>query len=154
MVIIEDTRQKINKHAKKNADLFEMGVRVIRCKLPVGDYAVFPSVSVDTKENISEIAANLCGSSKERKRFTRECKMAKDLGCKLYVLIEDNHYKAISDLFGKTIWLMQGRLIPGTQLAQAMEIMQERYGVKFLFCSPDNSAEWIQYLLAKGCNHE
>lgn len=154
MVIIEDTRQKINKHAKKNADLFEMGVRVIRCKLPVGDYAVFPSVSVDTKENISEIAANLCGSSKERKRFTRECKMAKDLGCKLYVLIEDNHYKAISDLFGKPIWLMQGRSIPGTQLAQAMEIMQERYGVKFLFCSPDNSAEWIQYLLAKGCSHE
>ncbi|MCQ2771211.1 MAG: hypothetical protein MJ236_05375, partial [Clostridia bacterium] len=69
MIIIEDSRQQKNKHELKHSHFNEMGVELIRCKLPFGDYAKVPSVSVDTKANMLEIAQNI-GS--DHKRFKSE----------------------------------------------------------------------------------
>ena len=148
--IIEDTRQKPNNHVKKHADFTDIfHTRIIRSKLVVGDYALPPKRSIDTKQDISEIAANMCGSSIERKRFTRECKIAKDIGCQLFVLIEDKRFHSIDDLYGRDVWILSKpkRKIQGDQLAVAMLMMSERYGVEFLFCDPDDSAEVIYNLL-------
>ena len=78
-IIIEDTRQKDGKHQLKHIGFDNLGVDLLRCKLPFGDYALPPEVSVDTKENLEEIAGNLCGSRKERDRFIRECKAAAEI---------------------------------------------------------------------------
>ena len=90
MWIIEDTRQQNEKHEIKHAWFKDAGVQVIRCKLPFGDYALPPSIAVDTKKGLEEIANNICGSSSEHQRFKRECIAARDAGCHLYFLIEND----------------------------------------------------------------
>lgn len=149
--IIEDTRQKAEKHIEKNRKWSDDGVRVFRNKLIVGDYALPPSVSVDTKQDISEIAGNICGGLNERKRFIRECKIARDIGCKLIVLVEDKRFHAVPDLFGRDVWILSNpkRKIKGDQLATAMMMISERYGVEFRFCDPSDSANVIYDLLVK-----
>lgn len=51
MVIIEDTRQKSGQHELKHQCFEDMNVTLVRNMLPFGDYALPPSVSVDTKAN-------------------------------------------------------------------------------------------------------
>lgn len=154
--LIEDTRQKADKHKKKHTVWQSMGVEVIRCKLPFGDYAAPPKVAVDTKENISEIASNMCGTMAERKRFREECKAAKSAGCRLVFLIEDKRYNSIGDLYGKMVFIHNGngRTIPGDQLANAMQVMTSRYGVEFRFCSPDEAARCVLQILKEVDNGE
>ena len=77
MTILEDTRQKPGKHDVKAKAFQDAGMDVYRCKLPFGDYAPVPPVSIDTKRNIDEIAGNICG--KEHARFIREYKAARHL---------------------------------------------------------------------------
>ena len=145
--IIEDTRQQAGKHEQKHKYFEAEGVEIIRSKLPVGDYALAPSVSVDTKAGLHEIAANLCGDVAERQRFIRECKAARALGCELVILIENGKYKGPRDLIGREIKLKSGRTIKGEQLFRAMEITAARYGVRFEFCKPSESGRRIMEIL-------
>ena len=145
--IIEDTRQKTGKHENKHRYWDDAGTEWIRSALAFGDYWPAPKIAVDTKENIQEIASNMCGAVKERNRFREECKKAKSFGCKLIFLIEDSRYNEINDLWGEKIWIHTGQTIPGDQLAKAMMIMQERYGIEFWFCDPEESGRVIEELL-------
>ena len=86
MIIQEDTRQKAGKHDLKHDFFQKTNIGVVRCKLPFGDYAPIPPVSIDTKEDMEEIAQNICGGKGEHQRFIRECKAARDAGCKLVIL--------------------------------------------------------------------
>jgi hypothetical protein len=56
----------------------------------------------------------------------------------------------VTDLFGKTIKLSSGKVIPGEQLARAMMVMGERYGVGFEFGSPEETGKRIVELLTDG----
>ena len=147
VAIIEDTRQKAEKHAQKHETWRDDGDVVIRCKLPYGDYIKAPEVSVDTKQDIMEIAVNMCGNGREKKRFREECKLAKAAGARLIFLIEDDRISDISDLYGRSIWIPPGKTIPGDQLAQAMHTMSERYGCKFEFCRPEDAGRRVKELL-------
>lgn len=147
LTIIEDTRQKIAKHKAKHRYWDNVGYNVIRCALPFGDYTKPPPVAVDTKQDIQEICANMCGDALEKRRFATECKKAKDAGCKLIFLIEDKRFAQISDLYGKRIYLHNGMTIPGDQLATAMHTMSGRYGCAFVFCDPADAGEMIIKLL-------
>ena len=88
MVIIEDTRQQTGKHDIKHNWFVTHGISLVRCKLPWGDYAIAPKITIDTKRDMDEIAGNICG--KEHKRFINECKAARDAGCKLIILVEND----------------------------------------------------------------
>lgn len=149
-MIIEDTRQKAQNHALKNEYFKTNNISVLRSKLPYGDYALPPRVSVDTKQNILEIAQNMCGAAKEKQRFREECVLAQRAGAKLIILIEDGRFGGVTDLFGKTIRLSSGKVIPGEQLARAMAVMAERYGVRFEFCAPEETGKRIVELLEDG----
>lgn len=148
MQIIEDTRNKTGKHNTKHLYWSDNGDFIHRCKLPVGDYARPPKISIDTKENMSEIAGNIGG--KEHARFREECKLARDLGTHLIFLIEnEDGIQSIEDVAG---WknprrVYSPRCINGPRLQRAMLTMQERYGCEFLFCRPDQAAEIINKLL-------
>ena len=148
MWIIEDSRQKADKHDLKHESFSALDVNLVRCKLPWGDYANIPPISIDTKENMDEIAANICG--KEHTRFINECKAAKEAGCKLYILVENT--LGISDISEVHKWInpriiYSPNCVQGARLQKAMETIQERYGVSFQFCNPEESAQRIMELL-------
>lgn len=150
MVIIEDTRQKSGMHELKHSHFNEMGVQLVRNMLPFGDYAMPPSISVDTKANMEEIAQNI-GS--DHQRFKRECIAARDAGCQLIILVENT--EGISSVKDVHKWInpdliYRPRAITGERLQKAMITMSERYGVRFEFCEPEESAKRIIELLGVG----
>ena len=128
------------------------------------------SVAVDTKENIGEIINNICG--KAHGRFRDECILAQNNGVQLYILVEnEDGVSRIEDLYGwqnprlyrynkikymhnlgkwSHIKLPQKPPTDGRQLALSMLTMQERYGVRFLFCHPKEAGEKVVELLEDG----
>lgn len=147
MVILEDTAQKQGQHEIKHKAFEEMGVGIIRNKLPFGDYCLPPAISVDTKKNMDEIAMDI-GS--DHVRFKNECIKAKDAGCQLIILVENE--LGITDISQVHEWvnpsvIYRPKAITGPRLEKAMRTMTERYGVLFLFCSPAESAKKIIELL-------
>ena len=150
MVIIEDTRQTADKHLLKHASFDKDGDIIFRSRLLIGDYALPPKVVVDTKEDVTEIAYNMCGSVNEKQRFSTNCYTANLCGTRLVFLIEDSHFNEINDLIGRTIHLHNGMDIPGEQLAKAMYITMSRYGVEFRFCDKKDTASIIKEILTDG----
>lgn len=147
MTIIEDTRQKSGMHELKHQHFEEMGVELVRNMLPFGDYALPPSISVDTKADMAEIASNI-GS--DHKRFKRECIAARDAGCQLIILVENTDGIACVNDVHKWVnpeLIYRPRAITGDRLQKAMLTMNERYGVRFEFCRPEESAKRIMELL-------
>ena len=147
MVIIEDTRQQNGKHDIKHNWFVTHSISLVRCKLPFGDYAPPPKVSIDTKRSIDEIAENI---GNDHVRFKNECKAAQEAGCRLIVLVEND--LGITDVSQVHTWenprsVYSSRCIQGPRLQKAMETMHERYGVTFMFCTPEESAERILELL-------
>lgn len=153
MYLVEDTRQQKDKHEQKHTAFAAHGDIITRCALPVGDYALFPRVSVDTKASMQEIAQNIGGTKEEHERFRRELIKAKENGCHLYVLIEnDENIASIDDV---RTWVNprlidSDKAITGDRLAKAMITMQAKYGVTFCFCPPEQAARYIYYLLERG----
>lgn len=144
MTIQEDTRQKVGEHEIKHQWFSDNGVGIVRCKLPFGDYAPIPPVSIDTKRNMDEIAQNICG--KEHRRFINECKAARAAGCALIILVEND--LGITDLSQVHTWInprsiYSDKCVQGDRLQKAMETISERYGVRFMFCRPEESAKII-----------
>lgn len=147
MTIIEDTRQKSGMHELKHQHFEEMDVELVRNMLPFGDYALPPSISVDTKADMAEIASNI-GS--DHKRFKRECIAARDAGCQLIILVENTDGIACVNDVHKWVnpeLIYRPRAITGDRLQKAMLTMSERYGVRFEFCRPEESAKRIMELL-------
>ena len=148
--IIEDSRQQAGKHNIKHEWFSAHAVELIRCKLPFGDYAPVPPVSIDTKNSMDEIAANICGA--EHKRFINECKAAKAAGCRLFILVENEC--DITDISEVHKWInprviYSPKCVQGARLQKAMETISERYGVQFLFCTPNESAKKIMEILER-----
>lgn len=174
MVIVEDTRQQIHggsdKHALKHQWWREHGVEVIRKKLDFGDYMTDGSnISIDSKRGIAEIAQNI---SRDHRRFRDECARAQRDGYRLIILVENNErVRCLRDLVEwtnrhcelcaeyrrhgcvpadtSTKCARHGTLKPiqGARLAKAMATMSAKYGVRFEFCEPTESARRICELL-------
>lgn len=150
MRLIEDSRQQAGKHEKKHNWWADHKIELTKCKIPVGDYCRPPEKSVDTKANMAEIAQNIGGGKEEHQRFIRELKLARDMGTKLFVLVEnENGFEDIDDVRSwrnpRTDY--SPNCIQGPRLAKAMHTIEERYGCTFLFCSPEEAAETILDLL-------
>lgn len=151
ITIIEDTRQQAGKHDTKHKWFEANGVELVRSKLPFGDYAPIPPISIDTKRNMDEIAANICG--KEHRRFINECKAAKYAGCQLVILIENTD--GITDVSQVHTWInprsvYSTKCVHGARLQKAMETISERYGVRFEFCPPEMAAQRVMEMLTDG----
>ena len=150
MILLEDTRQQAYKHRLKHEYWEANGIEVVRTKLLVGDYMIFGGTTcVDTKMDVEEIAGNIGGSN--HVRFREECKLAKRIGAKLIILVENRDgFRSIQDV---TTWVnpnrnKTSRSIEGPRLAKAMATMSERYGVQFMFCAPEDSGRVVIELLS------
>ena len=152
MTLIEDTRQQTGKHSLKQAYFAAHDIKVVRSKLPVGDYANIQNLSVviDTKKDIQEIIGNV---TKQHARFIAECDLAKENDIQLIVLIEnEDGVTQISDLYR---WYnMRLRFSPkattGATLAKILHGIELRHGVHFEFCHPLEAGARIIELLPKG----
>lgn len=150
MIIQEDSRQQVGKHELKRQGMIAAGHRIFRSKVIVGDYCKPPTVAVDTKENMSEIAQNIGGTKDEHQRFIREVKLAQEIGCQLYVLVENED--GITCIDDVAAWYnprteYSPNCIQGPRLAKAMHTIEGRYGCVFMFCRPEEAAEIIVDLL-------
>ena len=151
MIIQEDSRQQAGKHEIKHACWAAAGDLVFRSKVIVGDYCKPPAVAVDTKEGMHEIAQNIGGTKTEHNRFINELKLARELGTKLFILIEnEDGIRNISDV---RRWInprmeYSPQAIQGERLAKAMTTIESRYGCSFMFCKPEETADLIKRLLA------
>ena len=153
-VIVEDTRQKPGAHDAKHEWWSRNGFTIVRSKLAFGDYCLPPEAAVDTKASILELAQDV---ERDHARFRRELEGARDAGCKLYVLVEnDDGVCSLDDLEG---WVEGNksfnrrrakRRIYGKRIAKACRTMEERYGATFLFCPPEASAEIVTSILEGG----
>lgn len=156
MIILEDSRQQAGKHEEKHTRWREWNDEVIRSKLVVGDYALPPAVSVDTKASLSEIAQNIGGSAAEHERFRNELKLARACGCVLYILIENKD--GVARLEDVRKWqnprlAVSPKAITGPRLERAMRTMSERYGVRWAFCRPEEAAQIIKDILREGVEY-
>ncbi len=145
MTIIEDTRQQVGKHDLKHKYFEELQIKIIRSKLPVGDYANIKDLSiiVDTKKDIQEIIGNV---TTQHERFRNECILAQESDIKLIVLIEnEDNITKIDDLYQWYNWRLKKnkKALTGNQLAKILHTMEEKYGVKFEFCKPVDAGKMI-----------
>ena len=149
LTLIEDTRQQAKKHEQKHKYFADNGIKVVRSKLPCGDYANIKDMSViiDTKRDIQELIGNV---TKGHKRFVRECELAKESDIRLIILVEnEDNVSCINDLYK---WYNQRlRILPrattGPTLAKILTGIEYRHGVKFMFCRPQDSGAKIVELL-------
>lgn len=152
VVLLEDTRQQAGKHTAKHGWWDAHEVALVRSKLAFGDYCLPPKVAVDTKASIAELAYDI---DHDHARFRRELVGAKDAGVALVVLVENS--EGVSDLVSLSHWIEKRedfakrkfavRRLVGERLAKACVTMQNRYGCRFLFCRPDESAALVTRIL-------
>lgn len=160
IAIIEDVNQKLGQHVAKNEAWAREGVKVIRNKLPYGDYVLAPSVSVDTKRDILELAQNLkC----DHRRFRDAAIKAMECGTCLVILVEnEDGVRSLDDLEewveppehfksrvrrnvnserwrGKDLRTARDGHEYDKGIAHICREMSSKYGMEFDFCSPDES---------------
>lgn len=155
ITLLEDSRQQAGKHNNVHAYCQRMGIEIIRQKLDVGDY-MFPGgkIAVDTKEDIMEICHNVM--SDDHKRLKAEILRANEMGIQLIFLIEEIPPYGRLDMWEVPRWKKTDRFhkfgdpmtrVHPAALRRALITIQERYGVKFRFCTRRQSpARIIKYL--------
>ncbi|MEG2116336.1 MAG: ERCC4 domain-containing protein [Clostridia bacterium] len=153
MIIQCDTRQQDSKHKLKEQYFASVGIKCVRSKLFVGDYTRLDNqtICVDSKQDLVEVAGNICG--KQHERFRAECLKAKENGIQLIILIEEpQSLETLADWkppifkYGK----MKGHYVTqvrGTTLAKAMATMTANYGVQFMFTTKQDCGRKIVELL-------
>lgn len=143
-IIIVDTREKGHKSILKY--FYEHNVDYIVSKLDYGDYMLYKnnSVVIDRKDNLLELAGNLCHTN-EHERVKREIQRAKDDGCKDFIfLIAESKIKSLEDIKN---WSSPHTKVKGSTLLKIMQTMKERYGVRFIICPRKDMGKKIIELL-------
>lgn len=167
-MIYIDTRQKIGKHTNIDGWLDAHHVPYEYRKLDFGDYMVGGSnISVDTKQGLSEVAADV---GRDHDRFAREMERARDAGYRLVILVECGApYRSTADVYHWTNdacrrckWYRRlqcdpvsavqcrayrHRPIKGRTVARIIETMEQHYGCRFEYCDPRSTARRICELL-------
>lgn len=156
IILVEDTRNKPEKHNAKNAYFAKKGVKVIRSKLYAGDYSLLhnQSVCIDTKENLGEWASNIVH---DHKRVAAEADRAYENGIKLIFLIENNEgIRSIDEIakWSNSRWRRwhkqrsgQKPPISSEQLAKATQTFAKHHHCLFAFTSVENAGRAVLYLL-------
>ena len=148
--LIVDSREKKWEHIKKWLDKNKMHYEVK--KLDIGDYMLSNNgkISVDRKQNLSELSRNLTNKS-DHSRFFKEIRRAKETGTKLFVLCEHGgQIKSISDVVK---WNDKYSGVNGRHLMDEIYRVHISYGVEFLFCDKRTTArKIIEILNGKHCD--
>lgn len=164
-VILSDTRQKKTHHKLKEDYFANQGIKVESCRLYVGDYTIpsNQSVCVDTKKDISELYGNVI---QDHRRFRDECIRAKEAGIRLIVLVENKdgvrslnditkwknpqffrYFKAKKKAERQGLVFKQKPPTNNVTLKKILWTLQNKYGVEFQFCDPNDAGRIILEIL-------
>lgn len=149
MKIYVDTREKPLAIQKILYHFERSGIEVVRQKLDEGDYMLDPDslVTIDRKQNLQEVASNLTW---DRDRFQRELRRAADKGKTVYVLVE--HGGTIREIADVADWRNprlkhSPKAVDGPQLYKLMLTYAAKYGVRWRFCTKQNTGREILRIL-------
>lgn len=127
-------------------------------------------IAVDRKNSIDEICGNICSSKSQHERFREEAITAQKAGCTFFVLVENTEgIKSVHDIlkwsnprlhrYNKINYMHRlgkwqsihnkGSKPPcdNIRLMKTMYTMSKKYGIRFVFCSPYESADMIVKIL-------
>lgn len=171
MVIQVDTREKKNAIQKILQEFDRQGIEYFMEKLDVADYKNLdnPTVVVDRKQNLNEVANNVC---QDHERFRRELIRGQEAGEKVVILIEhnkkgdQNKVESIADVIwwdnprrhkrklnDEGYWVEEEtNAIEGEKLAKIMATMQKKYGCEWRFCDKEDTGAEIIRILSEGVN--
>lgn len=151
MHIIVDTREQKYSHVTQSFD--KQGVKWYRSKLICGDYQnpLNPMVVIDRKKDLQEVAGNVC---QQHERFIRELELAKELGYKMIVLVEEPTMVRLEDVCHWYNWRRKKnpKAVTGKTLYKIMLTISQKYDVEWKFTSKEKCGERIVELL--GGNYE
>ena len=145
-IIIVDTREKGHKSILNYFD--KNNIDYITSKLDYGDYKIYKdnSVVIDRKDNLTELAHNLC-STTEHERIKREIQRAKDDNVGEFIfLIAESKIKSVEDIKN---WSSPHTKIKGETLLKIMITMKNKYNVRFIICPRREMGKKILELLKK-----
>lgn len=144
MTVIIDSREKKCEHIKKWFDKNNIEYEVK--KLDVGDFMLpdNPKISVDRKQNLSELSRNLTNKA-DHSRFWKEVRRAREQGIKLYILCE--HGGKIKSIQDVALWNDKYSGVNGRYLMNEIYRVHIAYGVEFLFCDKRVTARKIIEIL-------
>ena len=153
MIIQVDSREQKFDHITRYFD--DQGIKWVKSKCVVGDYVNLenPMVVIDRKKDLQEVAGNVC---QQHDRFVRELELAKELGFRLIVLVEE---PTITSLPNVCSWYnfrkrTNPRAISGKTLYKIMSTMAEKYGVEWQFCKKHECGKRIIEILTEVKNDE
>lgn len=154
MTIIEDSREKPQAVLKINNYFTQIGARVIRSKMYVGDYQLMsnPYLVIDRKQNLNELCNNVV---QDHRRFTDELKRAEEVGISVVVLVE--HGGGIKSVEDVPKWenprLKESPLaVSGERLYKILKAIEYSYHCRFEFCNKAQTGRRIVEILMEGKN--
>lgn len=146
MVIQVDSREQKYEHVTNYFD--SQGIKWVKSKCVVADYVNLenPMVVIDRKKDLQEVAGNVC---QQHDRFVRECELAKELGYRLIVLVEEPNIKELVDVCGWYNWRRRTnkKAITGKTLYKIMYTMSQKYGIEWQFTTKSDCGKRIVELL-------
>lgn len=150
--LLIDTREK-QRAIKSILKYFEsIGLTYESTKLLFGDYMDWnnPSIVVDRKQTIGELAKNCTA---DHDRFKRELERAKKAGSTLVLLVEQNRYKdrdqwihveTIEDLM---LWSSPHTTIVGERVYRVLRSWMARYPLRVEFCDKRSTGRRIYEII-------
>lgn len=165
MVIQCDTREHRTEWERIKKQFDKEGIQYFRSKLYVGDYLSLdnPRLVIDRKKDLQELCGNVC---QQHERFKAELVRAREAGIQLIILCEHGEeIKSVGDVYfwenprkheirwktinGKKVkTVISEKATDGYQLHKSLCTIRDRYGVRFEFCSKDETGKKIVELLA------
>lgn len=153
MIILQDFREKHGFHEGIEQYCKYNNIQVHRMKLEVGDYMLgtfengkykpIGNKSVDTKGGgLAELATDLY---KDKLAFNKKYRKCYDNGIKLFVLVEQE-INSLSDIVK---WNSPHTRVNGRLLLDMIDRLRKSYGVKFVFCPKNQTAETIIKILTQ-----
>ena len=146
MIIQVDSREQKFDHVTSYFDSQE--IKWVKSKCVVGDYVnlLNPMVVIDRKKDLQEVAGNVC---QQHDRFVRELELAKELGYKMIILVEDPRITSLPKVCSWYNWRKRSnpKAISGKTLHKIMKTMSEKYGITWEFTTKENCGKRIVELL-------
>ena len=146
-MITIDTRERKFDHIRSYFDRNRIPYKIE--KLDYGDYwnDAAPKVVVDRKQNLGEVATNLC--SPDSSRFWREIRGAHRAGLKMIILVE--HGKGIQSIRDVASWKNPySDYMSGNRLVTQMFDTAMAYGVEWRFCEKRQTGRKILEIIGYG----
>jgi ERCC4-type nuclease len=146
LIIQVDSREQKYDHIIRYFD--SQGIKWVRSKCVVGDYVNLenPMVVIDRKKDLHEVAGNL---TKDHERFVRELELAKDLGYRLIVLVEEPNITSLPNVCSWYNYRCRtnSKAINGKTLYKIMKTMSDKYGFEWQFTKKEHCGKRIIELL-------